>query len=182
LGVVLAQVRDGSMGPELAELIELDTAGMIAGFLRRTREIVPVLAVLNRHLTGMNVPVRSPAEVYRALVDYLATSPERFNPNYFAGFLRKGPESDQRVRGARAQEREAEYIDGEQRAARTREEEDAEALDLLGCFADAQPDRYKALLVEAEARVPTQGPMREAVVSGLLLNLVKREIAHASAD
>lgn len=168
---------------EFAESYDFGMFGKdVLGLLRSQRNPISVIGILVRHLEGMDVPKRTPKEVGLAVQEYNASGELHFKANFFAGFLRKAPETAQRLNGRAAQEREAAYIGGEELAKRDREQEEQEGDALLASFQAHYPTRYAELLTRAEGQVPGSGPLRSMAVQGLLLNLIRREPRDASAE
>jgi hypothetical protein len=152
--------------------------GHVAGFIRKSRSPVSVIAILEAHLTGeMDYPKSEPEVVAKAVVMYAANQGhQQFNAAYFAGFVRRAKSSKQ-VRT------EEQTIDAEAQAAERRRVEEIEAEQArqraVSLFSKTHPVRYAELEAQAEASVdPKHVRGRGMLVKGALVELIQQELGH----
>lgn len=180
---IVTVVNDVASGV-LAEFDFGGFASSVEGLIRSARHPESVAGVLRRHLLGMSVPVRTPAEVGQAVEDYLASGNPNFNPAFFAGYLRRVGVTNDRQNGNAAHRREEEHLRSGQAEQERAQREQREADRLLDWFKLHRPARYAELLKVAEEMIPGTGTFREMSVRGYLLNSIRREpgVDDASAE
>jgi len=157
--------------------------GAVEGFLRSCRNPHTVVAILQAHLNGLDYDPSTPAELGLAVQEYAAAEQDgRFNPSYFAGFVR-------RARGRKAQARETANIKlhEERRAEEFAEAAKAAEAERVAVarFAETHPRRYAALHDQAIQDIANEFPHEQrgrlVMVRGRLQELITEEVRRAKS-
>lgn len=147
---------------------------VIEGALRSSSAPVARAVVLAKTLTE-----HAPAIVGRAMREYMA-SEQPWSTRLFGGFVRDAERASKLDRGREALKRETQHIDREaierERAAR----EEAEMERVAAAFERDEPERFAELKAQAEKQVKHTGMMRDVMVRGALLSLIRKEVSHAA--
>jgi hypothetical protein len=145
-------------------------SGIVEGFLRSQQSLDAVVATLKMHLQGEMAHVQAtPEQLGLAVQQYSAsTGADRFNPLYFAGFVR-------RAIGNLRKDSEEKRIVTEGMETRERAAEEENAGQFVARFANDRPQEYEVLLLEAEQAVgPGMG--RSFLVHAKLVELVREAL------
>lgn len=170
---------EAGSGPSPTEWIKErfgDAARWPLGLVRSAREPYAVAACLVAHLDGMHGPSYAPDVVALAAQEYAAESTSgRFNPRYFAGFVRSAQTTLDGKPGRVAARAEERFISAEDVEAERARREDAETTRMLVEFEATHPADYFHFRATAEASVPSRisGVFREPMVRAALVRLIR---------
>ena len=174
-----AKLADPLDAPEFPDLAPLgDSKPHAQGLLRASRSPLAVAQTIMGWLTETpdHKPV-TPAVLARAVREYAANETQ-FRARLFGGYVRDAERAMQGDRGRVALAHERQHIDTE---AVQRERDDREAAEMLRmaeAFERDEPERFAELKAEAERKCTYKGMMRDEMVRGALLSLIRHEVSN----
>jgi hypothetical protein len=158
----------------------------VEGLLRAARRPWSIIGVLRRHLQGMNVPVRTAAEVGRAVQEYSADNHPSFKSLLFDGYLRGVDRANEKLRSHERGKQEVRSIDSAKAEEKKVQLEEQRIIAMAEQMQSLDPTRYRALEEEARAAVAAEGVTPDNIgygvlVTGKLRQLVREEMDHVRA-
>jgi hypothetical protein len=167
----------------LAEFEFGEFAPDVEGLLRAGRRPWSIIGVLRRHLQGMNVPIRTAAEVGRAVQEYSADNHPSFKSLLFDGYLRGVDRANEKLRSHERGKQEVRSIDSAKAEEKAAQLEVDRVIAMTEQMQSLDPVRFGQLREEATQAVLREGVSPSSVgfsvlVTGKLRQLVREEMDH----